>query len=142
MGIADLLIESMGERSAAGEARQLERVIATASTHAERIKRVTEAYDIGKVSVDVYVAVSGMRGANVKPETATDFVRAITESLGSVPSRTVAAFEAYWRERGLSAKPDVDALFESLYEACKDEDEEEDDAETDQDGAEEEGEED
>lgn len=132
MSISSLLSESMSERAVSTDARQLERIVATASTHDERVRRVTEAYDAGRAPIAAYVAVVGMKKANVRPETSAEFVRLVHESIEAVPSKTVAAFEAYWRDRG-RPKHDTDSIFEELYlEACAcggDEEEEEDEAE-------------
>jgi hypothetical protein len=128
MSISSLLSESMSERAVSTDARQLERIVATASTHDERVRRVTEAYDAGRAPIAAYVAVVGMKKANVRPETSAEFVRLVHESIEAVPSKTVAAFEAYWRDRG-RPKHDTDSIFEELYlEACAcggDEEEEE-----------------
>ena len=99
MSISKMLAESMGERSVTHEARQLERIVATSSNDDERHKRVVEAYDAGRVSIDTYVAAVGMRRANVRHQTSQEFVAAIQESMSAVSSKTVAAFEAHWKAK-------------------------------------------
>ena len=114
MSIASLLSESINERSASGDVRQLERIVATASTHDERVRRVSEAYDGGRLAIDTYVAVVGMKKANVRPETSEEFARLVHESIGAVPSKTVASFEAYWRDLA-KRKVYANSIFVELY---------------------------
>ena len=136
MSISKLLSESIGERTGSHDVRQLERLVATASTNEERVRRVTEAYDGGRVSIDTYVAAIGMKKANVSPATSKEFAEEIIGAMKFVPSKTVAGFEAYWRNKHKDGF-DLDASF---AEACKCQDEEdpeeddtpeEDDAEED-----------
>jgi hypothetical protein len=77
------------------------------------MRAVTEAYDAGKLPLDIYVAAVGMDWANVRPETPEQFAAGIEESLASVPSRTVVAMDAFWRSRiRPPERPSFDTLFE------------------------------
>lgn len=132
MSIATRLQESLSERGPT-TTNHLERLLATTTSHEERVKRVSEAFDEGRLPMEVYVAVMGMRSANVRPTTPDAFVSAIVETLESVPSRTVVAVESYWRGKS-EPKRGVDALFESLYlEVASDDEDDDEDEEGDDD---------